>query len=103
MTRPLKILHTGDLHLGLSLRRVSREEEQQRMLDWIVQVTREQEVDVLLIAGDVFDVANPPNSARTMFFNFLEQLVDTEHSFHVVITAGNHDSARSVECLLSRH
>ena len=70
MNRALKILHTGDLHLGLSLRRVSREEEQQRMLDWIVQVTREQEVDVLLIAGDVFDVANPPNSARTMFFNF---------------------------------
>ena len=69
LIRPLKILHTGDLHLGLSLRRVSREEEQQRMLDWIVQVTREQEVDLLLIAGDVFDVANPPNSARTMFFN----------------------------------
>ena len=48
---------------------MSREEEQQKMLDWIVQVTREQEVDVLLIAGDVFDVANPPNTARTMFFN----------------------------------
>lgn len=99
MTRPLKILHTGDLHLGLSLRRVSREEEQQRMLDWIVQVTRDQEVDVLLIAGDVFDVANPPNSARTMFFNFLEQLVDTNTLSHVVITAGNHDSAGQLNAL----
>ena len=99
MTRALKILHTGDLHLGLSLRRVSREEEQQRMLDWIVQVTREQEVDVLLIAGDVFDVANPPNTARTMFFNFLEQLVDTETLSHVVITAGNHDSAGQLNAL----
>lgn len=99
MTRPLKILHTGDLHLGLSLRRVSREEEQQRMLDWIVQVTREQKVDVLLIAGDVFDVANPPNNARTMFFNFLEQLVDTETLSHVVITAGNHDSAGQLNAL----
>ncbi len=99
MTRPLKILHTGDLHLGLSLRRVSREEEQQRMLDWIVQVTREQKVDVLLIAGDVFDVANPPNSARTMFFNFLEQLVDTQTLSHVVITAGNHDSAGQLNAL----
>ena len=99
MTRPLKILHTGDLHLGLSLRRVSREEEQQMMLDWIVKVTREQAVDVLLIAGDVFDVANPPNSARTMFFNFLEQLVDTETLSHVVITAGNHDSAGQLNAL----
>lgn len=99
MTRPLKILHTGDLHLGLSLRRVSREEEQQMMLDWIVKVTREQAVDVLLIAGDVFDVANPPNSARTMFFNFLEQLVDTQTLSHVVITAGNHDSAGQLNAL----
>ena len=99
MTRPLKILHTGDLHLGLSLRRVSREEEQQRMLDWIVEVTRKQEVDLLLIAGDVFDVANPPNSARTMFFNFLEQLVDIDTLSHVVITAGNHDSAGQLNAL----
>lgn len=99
MGRPLKILHTGDLHLGLTLRRVSREEEQQRMLDWIVQVTREEAIDVLLIAGDVFDVANPPNSARTMFFNFLEQLVDTETLSHVVITAGNHDSAGQLNAL----
>ena len=99
MGRPLKILHTGDLHLGLTLRRVSREEEQQHMLDWIVQVTREESIDVLLIAGDVFDVANPPNSARTMFFNFLEQLVDTETLSHVVITAGNHDSAGQLNAL----
>ena len=99
MSKSLKVLHTGDLHLGLTLRRVSREEEQQRMLDWIAKVTREQEVDLLLIAGDVFDVANPPTSARTMFFNFLEQLVDIETLSHVVITAGNHDSAGQLNAL----
>ena len=99
MPRPLKVLHTGDLHLGLTLRRVSREEEQQKMLDWLVEVTRQEAVDVLLIAGDVFDVANPPNSARTMFFNFLEQLVDTPTLSHVVITAGNHDSAGQLNAL----
>jgi len=99
MSRSLKLLHTGDLHLGLTLRRISREDEQQKMLDWIVSVIREEEVDVLLIAGDVFDVANPPNSARTMFFNFLEQLVDTPTLSHVVITAGNHDSAGQLNAL----
>lgn len=99
MSRPLKVLHTGDLHLGLTLRRVSREDEQQKMLDWIVSVTRQEKIDVLLIAGDVFDVANPPNSARTMFFNFLEQLVDTPTLSHVVITAGNHDSAGQLNAL----
>ena len=99
MSRPLKLLHTGDLHLGLTLRRISREDEQQKMLDWIVSVIREEEVDVLLIAGDVFDVANPPISARTMFFNFLEQLVDMPSLSHVVITAGNHDSAGQLNAL----
>ena len=99
MSRSLKLLHTGDLHLGLTLRRISREEEQQKMLDWIVSVIREEQVDVLLIAGDVFDVANPPNSARTMFFNFLEQLVDTPTLSHVVITACYHDSAGQLNAL----
>lgn len=99
MPRSLSVLHTGDLHLGLSLRQTSREEEQQKMLDWLVSVTREETVDVLLIAGDVFDVANPPTFARTMFFNFLEQLVDIPTLSHVVITAGNHDSAGQLNAL----
>ena len=99
MSRSLKLLHTGDLHLGLTLRGISREEEQQKMLDWIVSVIRKDKVDVLLVAGDVFDVANPPNSARTMFFNFLEQLVDIPTLSHVVITAGNHDSAGQLNAL----
>ena len=99
MARPLKYLHTGDLHLGLSLRKVSREDEQQKMLDWIVSVTLMESVDVILIAGDVFDVANPSVTAREMFFGFLEQLIDIPTLSHIVITAGNHDSAGQLNAL----
>jgi exonuclease SbcD len=99
MSKSLKVLHTGDLHLGLSLRKISREDEQQKMLDWLVSVIQREEIDVLLIAGDVFDVANPPTVAREMFFNFLEQLVDVPTLDHVVITAGNHDSAGQLNAL----
>ena len=45
MGQKLKVLHTGDLHLGLSLRKISREDEQQRMLDWLVSVIQSEEID----------------------------------------------------------
>ena len=99
MARSLKYLHTGDLHLGLSLRKISREDEQQKMLEWIVSVTKKESVDVILIAGDVFDVANPSVTAREMFFQFLEQLIDISTLSHIVITAGNHDSAGQLNAL----
>lgn len=87
----LRILHTSDWHLGQYFIYNSREAEHQMALDWLLDVIRREEVDVLVVSGDVFDVANPPSYARTMYFKFLGALVRS-NCRHVIITGGNHDS-----------
>jgi exonuclease SbcD len=68
-----------------------RTDEHRRALDWLLDTIREQAVDVLLVAGDIFDTGNPPNYARQLYFDFLVRLRGTGCR-HVVITGGNHDS-----------
>ena len=66
----LKIIHTADWHLGQTFFGYDREEEHDAFLNWLVDTLAEQQTDVLLIAGDVFDVANPSASAQRRFFHF---------------------------------
>ena len=66
--------------------------EQVRFLDWLLEVMAEEKVEVLLVAGDVFDVANPSRQALALYYDFLHRLVDLK-TVRAVITAGNHDSA----------
>lgn len=89
----MKILHTGDLHIGQTLRKHNREEEHKALLEWLHQTIIEQEINLLLIAGDVFDSANPSIQSQKLFFEFLAGLDQSPHLSDVVITAGNHDSA----------
>lgn len=87
----MKIIHTSDWHLGQKFLYNGREEEHQMALDWLLATIREQQADGLIVAGDVFDIGNPPNYARRMYYRFLTQLMGTSCR-HVVITGGNHDS-----------
>ncbi|PHN04422.1 exonuclease SbcCD subunit D C-terminal domain-containing protein [Flavilitoribacter nigricans] len=87
----MKILHTSDWHLGQRLLFNEREQEHQRALDWLAETIRSEEVDALIVAGDIFDINNPPNYARTMYYRFLTSLLGT-NCRHIVITGGNHDS-----------
>jgi exonuclease SbcD len=87
----MKILHTSDWHLGQKFLNNTRFEENQQALDWLLQTIEIEKVDVLIIAGDVFDTMNPPNYARTLYYNFLRKLQNTACR-HVVIIGGNHDS-----------
>ena len=87
----MKILHTSDWHLGQKLLFNDREKEHQLALDWLLDTIQEQAIDVLLVSGDIFDIGNPPNYARQMYFNFLRSLLKASCR-HVVITGGNHDS-----------
>ena len=89
----MKILHTGDLHIGQTLRKHNREAEHKAFLDWLHQTIIEEEITLLLIAGDVFDSANPSIQSQKLFFEFLAALDQSPHLSDVVITAGNHDSA----------
>ncbi len=87
----LHVLHTADWHLGQKFLNFDRQEEHQMALDWLKDTISKKEIDVLIIAGDVFDIQNPPNYAREMYYNFLFQLRDT-NCRHIVIIGGNHDS-----------
>lgn len=86
----MRILHTADWHLGKRLQGVSMHEVQSKFCDWIVNSVEENDVDVVLVSGDVFDQANPPTEARSLYFDTLSRLSQT--GAQVVLTAGNHDS-----------
>ncbi|MBD3726391.1 MAG: exonuclease subunit SbcD, partial [Moraxella osloensis] len=92
----LTLLHTSDWHLGRRLYGKPRYDEFKQFLDWQLQTLREQKVDVLLIAGDIFDTTAPSNQAQNLYYDFLSQVCHTECR-HVVIVAGNHDSASFLE------
>lgn len=87
----MKILHTADWHLGHRLHEQSQNEEQQLFLNWLQQYIIDNEYDVLLISGDVFDTGMPSNQSLSLYYNFLIGLNNTCCK-HIVITGGNHDS-----------
>lgn len=93
----MKLLHTSDWHLGQKFISRDREEEHQLALDWLVEVIEEKGVELLLVAGDVFDIGSPPNSARALYYNFLKRVYRSTGCRHVVVTAGNHDSPQMLE------
>ena len=93
----MRILHTADWHLGHTLRGHSRQAEHAHFLHWLVQTVVEREVDALLLAGDVFDSANPPAATWRLWFEFLGELKRARPALQVVVIAGNHDSPARLE------
>lgn len=87
---PVRILHTSDWHLGRSLHGYGLQQAQETAVRWIVQRAVDLQVDVLVIAGDVFDRAIPPIESLRLFNEALTALA--EHGIVTVATAGNHDS-----------
>ncbi|HFA50448.1 MAG TPA: exonuclease subunit SbcD [Bacteroidetes bacterium] len=92
----MKILHTSDWHLGQKFISREREEEHALALDWLANIIIEKKVDLLIVAGDVFDIGNPPSSSRAMYYNFLKRLWQSDCR-HVIITGGNHDSPQMLD------
>lgn len=86
----MRILHTGDWHLGRTLLGADLLEHQAVFLDWLVELVQDRSVDLVVIAGDVYDRAIPPIDAVRMLSRVLERLAQTAT---VVLTPGNHDSA----------
>lgn len=90
---PIRILHTSDWHLGRTLADVDRTADFASFLDWLVGILVERKPDVLLVAGDVFDTTMPSTAAQRLYYDFLRKASETSVKA-VIITAGNHDSAR---------
>ena len=86
----MRLLHIADLHAGKTLGKVSRNPDLEYALSQVIDCSKESRVDVLLIAGDVFDKANPDNESKELIFEFFLKLKDL--GTEVVVIAGNHDS-----------
>lgn len=88
----MKILHTSDWHLGRTLySKKERQEEHAAFLEWLLITIQENAIELLLIAGDVFDTASPSSTSQKMYYDFLLK-VKTAGCENVVVVGGNHDS-----------
>ena len=88
---PLKLLHTSDWHIGRTLYGRKRYEEFEAFMSWLAETIQQNEIDALLVAGDVFDTSAPSNRAQELYYRFLCR-VAASSCRHVVVVAGNHDS-----------
>jgi len=86
----LKIVHTADWHIGKILHKHALREELLLFFNWLVEVLEEENIDLLLVSGDIFDLANPAVKDRKLYYQFLTKLIKLE--IQVIITGGNHDA-----------
>lgn len=86
----IKILHTSDWHIGKELHKVELTEDMDRFFTWLIEFIRDNDVDVLLMSGDLFDQANPTQLDMKQYYAFLEKMIPLE--CRIVLTGGNHDS-----------
>lgn len=92
----MRILHTADWHLGKRLENCSRLPEQEEVLDEICDIAELQQVDAVLIAGDLFDTFNPATEAVELFYKTVKRLANNGQRA-VIAIAGNHDSPERIE------
>lgn len=92
----VKILHTADWHVGRTIRGLSREDEHRAVLAEIAEIAAQEEVDLVLLAGDVFDAPAPSPIAEEIVYQALLALAETAP---VVLVAGNHDSPGRLEAI----
>ncbi|WP_020528426.1 metallophosphoesterase family protein [Flexithrix dorotheae] len=92
----MKLLHTGDWHLGKRLNDLPRLEEQKQVLEEIIEIAEREEVDAIIIAGDLYDQFNPPNEAIELFYKSVHKLSNNGKRA-VIAISGNHDSPDRIE------
>lgn len=87
----MKILHTSDWHLGQYFMMKTREVEHLAFLNWLTAVIEKENIDALIVAGDIYDSASPPSYARKLYSDFIVRLQQTCCQ-QLIVVAGNHDS-----------
>ena len=86
-----KILHTSDWHIGRRLKNRERYDEFSAFFKWIEEIIKSENIEALLVAGDIFDNTTPGTKAQDLYYSFLSRIIKT-NCRHVVIISGNHDS-----------
>ena len=87
----MRILHTSDWHLGKPLEQISRIEEQREFIDCLCRIAEEKSINLVLVAGDIYDTYNPSAAAEELFYAAMDRLSDRGKRA-VVVIAGNHDN-----------
>ncbi|MCQ4086154.1 exonuclease subunit SbcD [Saccharibacillus sp. JS10] len=90
----MRVLHTADWHLGKTLEGRSRFEEQQKFMEELVDIVRREKVDLILMAGDVYDTVNPPAAAEQLFYESVARI--RAEGCQLAAIAGNHDHPERV-------
>ncbi len=88
----MKIIHTSDWHIGKHLNGFSRIEEQKKFIDEFIDIVEKEKIDIVVIAGDVYDVTTPSIEAEQLFYSSMKAIARDGETI-VVVSAGNHDSA----------
>jgi DNA repair protein SbcD/Mre11 len=87
----MKIIHTSDWHLGKSLEGFSRLEEQEKFIEDFILIVEENNADLVIISGDIYDNGNPPAKAENLFYRALKS-ISNYGKRAVLLIAGNHDN-----------
>ena len=93
----MRLLHTADWHIGQYFFGYDRKEEHTFFFNWLLKTIKEQQVDVLLVAGDIFDSPNPSAESQKIYYRFLREASTENPNLQIIIIAGNHDSAGRLE------
>lgn len=93
----LRLIHTADWHLGQSFHGQERHTEHRAFLAWLLDTLEQRRADVLLVAGDVFDVVNPSLQAQALLYDFIVSAHERLPRLDIVMIAGNHDSGNRIE------
>lgn len=89
----MKILHTSDWHLGKKLDGFERINEQKKFLSDLLNIIENNDIDILITAGDIYDTPNPPIEAERIYYDFVKKIGDLKKCC-VIMIAGNHDSGK---------
>ena len=93
----MRFLHTGDWHVGKTLRGRSRLDEQEQVIAEILDIAVRERVDCLLMAGDLFDSVAPPADAERLVFDCFAEIV--KRGLDAVVIGGNHDHPKKLAAL----
>lgn len=94
----MKIIHTADLHLGQVLyQNYDRADEHRHFFDQLTEWCKQEKPDALLVSGDVFDIQQPSATTKKAFTDYFVSLNQSCPAMHIIITAGNHDSASRIQ------
>jgi len=89
-----KVIHTSDWHLGQYFMGKTRQAEHKQFLSWLIATAVSNDVNAIIVAGDIFDTGSPPSYARELYNQFIVQLHPT--GIHLIILGGNHDSVATL-------